>query len=71
MNPILRDEEYVFCSVDRQDNSCLKLDPICIFHEDEGLTLIVRHDRTDAAEISYLSFRMVTLSIHSSFNQMP
>ncbi|PIG91710.1 ACT domain-containing protein [Gloeocapsopsis sp. IPPAS B-1203] len=69
MNPILHDEEYIFCSVDRQDHSYLKLDPICIFHEDEGLTLIVQRDRADAAEISYSSvFRMVTLSVHSSLD---
>jgi hypothetical protein len=69
MNPILRDEEYVFCSVDCHDHSYLKLDPICVFHEDEGLTLIVQRDRADAAEISYSSvFRMVTLSIHSSLD---
>lgn len=69
MNPILRDEEYVFCSVNHHDNSYLKLDPICIFREDEGLTLIVRRDRADAADISYSSiFRMVTLSVHSSLD---
>ena len=69
MNAVLRDEEYVFCSVDRHDHSYLKLDPTCIFYEDEGLTLIVQRDRADAAEISYPSiFRMVTLSIHSSLD---
>jgi len=69
MNAVLHDEKYVFCSVDRHDHSYLKLDPICIFHEDEGLTLIVQRDRADAAEISYSSvFRMVTLSIHSSLD---
>ncbi|AFZ32511.1 Protein of unknown function DUF2241 [Gloeocapsa sp. PCC 7428] len=69
MNPILRDEEYVFCSVNHHDNSYLKLEPICVFREDEGLTLIVRRDRADAADISYSSvFRMVTLSVHSSLD---
>ncbi|WNN90633.1 ACT domain-containing protein [Gloeocapsopsis dulcis] len=69
MNPILRDEEYVFCSVDPHNNNYLKLDPICIFREDEGLTLIVQRDRADAADMSYSSvFRMVTLSIHSSLD---
>lgn len=67
MNPILRDEEYVFCSVD--DRNYLKLDPVCMFCEDEGLTLIIRRDRADAADISYTSvFRMVTLSVHSSLD---
>lgn len=69
MNPILRDEEYVFCSMNHHDNSYLKLEPICVFREDEGLTLIVRRDRADAADISYSSvFRMVTLSVHSSLD---
>lgn len=69
MNPILRDGEYVFCSIDHRDNSYLTLEPICIFREDEGLTLVLRRECADADDISYSSvFRMVTLSIHSSLD---
>lgn len=69
MQPILRDEEYVFCSVCHQDRQYLALNPVCIFREDEGLTLVLRREGADVAELTYTSiFRMITLSIHSSLD---
>jgi uncharacterized protein len=67
MNPILRDGEYVFCSIPDQDTDWLKLNPICIFREEEGLTLVLQRESADEVNLSYQSvFRMITLSIHSS-----
>ncbi|GAP98373.1 ACT domain-containing protein [Leptolyngbya sp. NIES-2104] len=67
MNPILRDGEYVFCSLDSQNTDWLKLDPICAFREEEGLTLILDRQQANQANISYNSvFRLITLSVHSS-----
>jgi uncharacterized protein len=67
MNPMLRDGEYVFCSVCDQNSDWLKLNPICIFREDEGLTLVLRRECADDANLPYQSvFRMITLSVHSS-----
>lgn len=69
MNPILRDGEYVFCSVDSENSDWLKLGPIATFREDEGLTLVLRRECADAAKIAYPSvFRMITLSVHSSLD---
>lgn len=69
MNPILRDGEYVFCSVDSENSDWLKLEPIATFREDEGLTLVLRRECADAAKIAYPSvFRMITLSVHSSLD---
>ena len=67
MQPILHDEEYVFCSVHHQEIQYLELDPVCFFREQEGITLILHRQVADAAQLPYSSvFRMVTLSIHSS-----
>lgn len=44
MNPILQDGEYVFCSISHQNRDWGKLDPICFFREDEGLTLVLRRE---------------------------
>ena len=67
MQPILREGEYVFCSIDYQESNYPKLNPVCLFYEDEGLTLILRRDRADSVALSYTSvFGMITLSIHSS-----
>lgn len=67
IQPTLRDDEYVFCSVNHEDNDYLNLKPICTFIEDEGLTLILSRNQADTAELTYTSvFRMITLSVHSS-----
>lgn len=43
------------------------LDPVGLFKEDEGITLILKREQADAAKLSYTSvFSMITLSIHSS-----
>lgn len=67
MQPILCQGEYVFCSINHQDRRDSNLDPICLFREAEGLTLILEREQADAAALSYTSvFCMITLSIHSS-----
>lgn len=67
MQPVLQNGEYIFCSIDPQDNRCTSLKPIGSFQEREGLTLILPREEADAAGISYAStFAMITLSVHSS-----
>jgi hypothetical protein len=67
LQPILREGEYVFCTIGDRDNHYWKLDPVGIFKEDEGVTLILNRDRAEAAGFSYTSvFAMITLSVHSS-----
>lgn len=67
MKPILHDKEYIFCSVSHQNTS--HLDPICVFREDEGITLVLTRECADANHILYSSvFRMITLSVHSSLD---
>jgi hypothetical protein len=71
MNPILQANEYVFCSLDEKvyESSWLQLSPIGMFREKEGLTLILNRDHADNANIPYTStFRLITLSIHSSLD---
>lgn len=67
MNPILHPEEYIFCTINHDPSLYLNLDPVCIFKETEGLTLILEREKADLNNFSYSSvFRMITLSIHSS-----
>lgn len=71
INPILQANEYVFCSLDEKVNesSWLQLNPIGMFREKEGLTLILNRNQADNANIAYTStFRMITLSVHSSLD---
>ena len=65
MQPILYPGEYVFCSI--SDRNYSHLDPIGIFKENEGITLILERKKADTANLPYTSiFCMITLSIHSS-----
>jgi uncharacterized protein len=67
MQPVLRDGEYIFCTVDQKLEDLIKLDPVGFFQEEEGITLILLRSSADKAALSYnSSFRMITLSVHSS-----
>ena len=45
IQPILREGEYVFCSIDRQNLPFFMADAIGIFQEEEGTTLILSRKR--------------------------
>lgn len=69
MQPILQDGEYVFCTLPEGSFRDLPhtLDPIGLFRETEGLTLILSQQQAEAANLPYTSIhRLITLSIYSS-----
>lgn len=68
MRPVLREGDYVFCTLPHPAAPDLgALAPVGLFHEEEGLTLILRRERADAAGLAYAGvFRWLTLSVHSS-----
>ena len=67
MRPVLCQGEYVFCTISHQDVRSFSFEPVCLFREAEGLTLILKRDQADAAALTYKSvFCLITLSIHSS-----
>ena len=69
IQPILREGEYVFCSIDHQNLPFFMADAIGIFQEEEGTTLILSRNRADADKLNYSSvFRLITLSVHSSLD---
>ncbi|MFB2934932.1 ACT domain-containing protein, partial [Aerosakkonemataceae cyanobacterium BLCC-F154] len=66
MKPQLQAGEYVFCTL--PDNQIPKdVQPICIFREVEGTTLIITKQEADRLFIPY-SFvaAWITLTVHSS-----
>ena len=68
MHPSLEPGEFVFCSVGHSAlTDWLQVEPLGIFREAEGLSLIVRRNRADAANLQYpCTFRLITLTVHSS-----
>jgi uncharacterized protein len=71
MHPVLQLGEYVFCSVEVELGQgmtrYIDLQPVGLFYEQEGLTLILHRQRAEAADLPYkVVFGLITLSIHSS-----
>jgi uncharacterized protein len=67
MKPVLRDGEFVFLTTRRSLLEAASLEPLGLFHEEEGLTLILPREKAEAAGLPYTAvFRMLTLSVHSS-----
>ena len=67
MKPVLRGGEFVFLTTRRSLLEAVPLEPLGLFHEEEGLTLILPREKADAAGLPYSAvFRMLTLSVHSS-----
>ena len=67
MAPELRKGEFVFCTVEGELSQYVRLSPISIFREQEGITVVLCRDDADEAGLAYEStFRMITLTVHSS-----
>ena len=67
MQAELQDGEFVFCSVGEERFRTLEIEPICLFRETEGITLILPKEDAEkhALDYAYVS-RMITLEVHSS-----
>ena len=68
MSPVLRDGEYVFCTVgDANYGDYAEAAPIASFTETEGLTLVLLKEAADSKGLPYQGiFRCITLGVHSS-----
>jgi len=66
MKPRLNAGEYVFCAV-RTLQRAIELDPLCMFQEEEAVTVILSKGRADQALLPYSSvLSWITLTVHSS-----
>jgi uncharacterized protein len=66
MQPELNPGEYVFCTLNSREQAAA-LDPLCLFQEREGITVILRKERADALGLSHaMTFAWITLTVHSS-----
>lgn len=67
MSPELQRQEFVFCTVTGDIGDYSSLNPIAIFVESEGLTLILEKSTAEKADLKFEgSFRQITLTVHSS-----
>lgn len=67
MEPVLHAEIFVFCSLSADDRTALAVRPVGIFHEAEGMTLIVPQTVAIAQGWPHVyPCRQITLNVHSS-----
>ena len=69
MQPKLDDQVYVFCTVASQRLQNLNLEPLFLFQEEEGTTLVLRREVADEAGLTYFfPSKKITLAVHSDLN---
>jgi hypothetical protein len=69
MQPDLQDGIFVFCTL--APNECVpaEISPLLTFREQEGITLVMRRQEAERAELHYeLASRLITLTVRSSLD---
>ena len=66
MKPELNEGEYVFCTMDSFERAAA-LNPLCVFQEQEAVTVIISKHQAEAAALPYsIICAWITLTVHSS-----
>ncbi len=66
MAPVLREEEFVFCSIPADGVVNLRAVPWGLFREEEGTTVILTVDQAIHCHLPIANpWRMITLTVHS------
>ena len=69
MNPQMRQIELVFCTIPWEEIPETKIDPLLLFKEIEGITMILPQIQADSLGLSYEStWTWIELSVHSSLD---
>ena len=68
MNPVLCEKDYVFCVLEGKiDSKILELNPVGIFQEEEGVTVILEKGTALKNSLPFESvLKKITLLVHSS-----
>lgn len=67
MQPVLKQDEYIFCCLAGSLADYVHLNPLATYFEEEGLTLILKAETADKAGITYEGkYSLITLNVHSS-----
>ena len=66
MDPTVRQGDFVFVSMQRATRGLAGLQPLLIFHEEEGVSLILEKGLADRAGLEYEGvWACITLNVHS------
>ena len=66
MNPQLHNDEFVFCRISESELKSLDITPLCVFREDEGISLIAKKRDADLKSIEYSgTWSLITCKVNS------
>jgi len=69
MKPEMLDGIFVFCTIAANARIPAALNPLLIFREQEGTTLVIPREEADAAGLGYaFASRLITLTVHSALD---
>lgn len=69
MKPELRPGIFVFCTIAPNERIPAALDPLLMFREQEGTTLVILREEAEAAGLRYaFPSRLITLTVHSALD---
>ena len=70
VDPVLDERSFVFCTFpDFNSNDICRLNPIGMFQEKEGVTLIITKQQAIDSHIDYESvYKLISLNVHSSLD---
>ena len=67
MKPEMPEDVFVFCSIPNGQTIPATLNPVHIFREREGTTIVVEREKAESAALPYqFASRLITLTVHSS-----
>lgn len=69
MEPELQSGTFVFCTIAPNERIPAALDPLLMFREQEGTTLVILREEAEAAGLRYaFASRLITLTVHSALD---
>ena len=69
MKPELREGVFVLCAIVAGREIPVAVDPLLIFREEEGTTLVMRREQAVRAGLDYqFPSRLITLTVHSALD---
>jgi hypothetical protein len=69
MRPEIQDGTFVFCSMSRDQSLPAAIEPLLIFHEQEGTTVVIRRNEAERLGLPFqFPSRLIALTVHSSLD---
>ncbi len=69
MRPKLSESHFVFCNTSPNRLSALKMKPLFVFREEEGVTIIIEKWQADSESLDYDDvWSWIALTVHSSLS---